>query len=540
MDDIIMNVSDSPSASASSANRQIARSAGVVMLALVAGQFVGLGAKSIIASTFGTGVESEAFFAANRFAEILFNLVAGGALASAFIPTFTGLLAHEKNATAWKLAASVANLVTLILVLASLLSEIFAPQIVHYILAPGFSAASLEKEALTVTLLRIQIPSAVIFGISGLVMGVLNAHQHFLLPALAPAMYQIGLIAGALVFYSALGINGLGWGVVAGAALHLLVQIPRLARLPQRRYSFSLGLDNPNVREVARLMGPRLIGVAVVQLNFLLNTIVASFLPEGSLTGINLAFPLMIMPQAAIAQSVAIAALPTFSAQAAKGRLEEMRSSLAATLRGVLLLAIPASLGLILLRYPLVRLIYEHNAFTAESTVLVAWPLLWYAAGLVGHCVVEIVSRAFYALHDTRTPVTVGVVAMSLNLVFSLLFTFLFARAGWLPHGGLALANSLATFLECVILLVLMRRRLAGLEGRSIGLAVLKSGLASLGMGAVVYGWLVLSSGWGSVFEALGGAVTGGAVYLLLLLLLGVNELRWAWQAAIRRALRVR
>ncbi len=514
-----------------SANRQIARSAVTVMAALVISQLVGLAAKSTVGAAFGTGAESEAFFAANRFAEILFNLVAGGALASAFVPTFTGLLARDQRPEAWRLASAICNLVSLILISVSILSAIFAPQVVRYILAPGFSSAGPEKEALTAALLRIQLPSAVIFGISGLLMGILNAHQHFLLPALAPAMYQAGIILGAAVLAPRLGVRGLAWGVVLGSALHLLVQLPILLRLPGRKYERRLGLKDAAVRTVARLMGPRLLGVAVVQLNFLLNTFLASLQPEGSLTGISLAFPLMIMPQAAIAQSVATAALPTFSAQAARGRLDEMRSSLAATLRGVLLLAIPASLGLILLRHPLVALIYQRQAFTAHSTQLVAWALLWYAAGLVGHCVVEVVSRAFYALQDTRTPVMVGIAAMSLNLAFSLFFSWGFRQVGWMPHGGLAFANSLATFLEMIGLLVLMRRRLGGLEGRHILRSVAASGLATLAMAAVLTTWLALVPGRPAAIQALAGALLGGVSCLLVLAALRVSELRSAWRA---------
>ena len=175
-------------------------------------QLTGLLAKSLIGSTFGTSYDSEAYFAANRFAEILFNLMAGGALGSAFIPTFTGLLSSKKTKDAWKLASSVSNLIFLVLTLVGILSWIFARPIVHYILAPGFAAKDPAIETLTVELLRIQIPSAVIFGLSGLVMGILNAHQHFILPALAPSMYQAGLIFGALVLSRGMGIYGLAWG----------------------------------------------------------------------------------------------------------------------------------------------------------------------------------------------------------------------------------------------------------------------------------------------------------------------------------------
>ena len=185
------------------------------MGAMVLGQITGLISTSLVGSTFGAGIESEAYFAGNRFAEILFNLMAGGALGSAFIPTFTGLLAEEKRARAWKLASSIANLLLLVLTLVSILSWIFARPIVDNILAPGFDP---HKAQLTAQMLRIQLPSAIIFGLSGLVMGILNAHQHFLLPALAPAMYRIGIIFGTLVLSRFMGIAGAAWGVVVGSA----------------------------------------------------------------------------------------------------------------------------------------------------------------------------------------------------------------------------------------------------------------------------------------------------------------------------------
>lgn len=507
-----------------SANLQIARAAGTVMVSFVFSNLLGLLAKSLIASAFGAQGETDAFFAANRFSETLFNLVAGGALASAFIPTFTGLLTRSDRPGAWRLASAIANLVLAVLFVLCVLGAVFAPWVVAHLLASGFSDPA--QQALTVALLRIQLPSAAIFAISGLCMGILNAHQRFLLPALAPSMYSLGLIAGATLLARPFGIYGLAWGVVLGSALHLLVQLPTLLRLPEIRFTPSLGLNEASTREVLRLMGPRLLGVAVVQLNFWINTLIASSLAEGSLAGINLAFPLMLMPQAAIAQSIAIAALPTFSAQVASGKLAEMRNSLAATLRGVLLLALPATVGLVLLRTPLVALLYQRGEFTAESTALVAWALLWYALGLVGHSVVEITSRAFYALHDTKTPVAVGVATMSLNAGFSLLFSWLFQRVGWAPHGGLALANSLATFLEMFGLIYLMRRRLRGIEGGRVLRAVLSGGAAAAGMGGGVWLWLWMTAGLPNWVIILGGVMLGGGLYGLLALLLQVDEAR--------------
>jgi putative peptidoglycan lipid II flippase len=205
-----------------------------------------------------------------------------------------------------------------------------------------------------------------------------------------------------------------------------------------------------------------------------------------------------------------------------------MRASLATSLRGVLLLALPASLGLIMLRKPLVALLYQRGEFTAQSTELVAWALLFYAFGLVAFSVVEVISRAFYALHDTKTPVMVGVAAMSLNLVFSLLFSDLFRRIGWAPHGGLALANSLATYLEAFALLYLMRRRLGGLQARSILAGLGQGAVAALVMGAAVAGWQLVAGGWYVGLLALGGVAAGGTVYGLTLLAMGTREARQA------------
>jgi putative peptidoglycan lipid II flippase len=365
-------------------------------------------------------------------------------------------------------------------------------------------------------------------------MGVLNSHQVFLVPALTPAMYRLGMIFGTLVLAPRMGIHGLAWGVLIGALAHLGLQIPALLR-QGGNYTLHLGLRIPEVLEVIRLMGPRLLGVAVVELNFWVNTRLASFMPEGSVTGITYAFVLMLMPQAAIAQSIATAAMPTLAAQTARGRLDEVQHSLAAILRGVTLLSLPASVGLILLRVPVVQFILERGAFTERSTALVAWALLWYAAGLVGHSVMEVLARAFYALHDTKTPVVVGVVAMSLNVAFSFGFSALFQRVGWMPHGGLALANSLATALETAGLLYLMRRRLNGLQGgrvlRGLGSAL----LGTAGMGLAVGLWLNQTRAASPLVVLAGGLILGSLVYAGMMVALGVPEVQQVIQVVRAR-----
>lgn len=521
---------------APSANRQIARAAGTVMFAIVFGQLMGLARGIVVANVFGASLELDSFYAANRVSETLFLLVAGGALGSAFIPTFTGLLTKGDKDSAWRLASALANAVTLTLSLLAALTALFAPQVVRYALAPGFSANP-EIFALTISLLRIQLISAVLFGLGGLIVGILNAHQVFLIPALTPAMYQLGIIFGAVFLAPSMGIYGLAWGVVIGAIFYLLIQLPSLLK-QKGTYTPSLELHNPNTRQVIFLMGPRLLGVAVVQLNFWVNTNLASRMDEGSVASLTYGFSLMLMAQAAIAQSVAIAAMPTFSAQHALGKLDEMRSSVAASLRGILLMALPASLGLMILREPLVAFLYQRGRFDDRAVEMVAWTLLWYAAGLVGHSIMEVLTRAFYAQQDTKTPVIIGVIAMGMNVVFSILFSRLFAQIGWIPVGGLALANSLATALEAATLFIFMRKRLNGIEGRSIADGAWRVGLAGLGMAVGLWVWIQVTAGMSRWLVALGGIALGGIVYLVGVTVLKVPEMKVVIDAVKRRLVR--
>jgi putative peptidoglycan lipid II flippase len=527
-------MSDSPNPS-SNAVRQIAKAAGTVMAAFLIGNLIGLLRGVVIADAFGTSGEYDAFNAANRLTETLYNLMAGGALGSAFIPTFTALLTKDDRKTAWKLASSITNLLIIILSSVAALMAIFGPYVVRYGLFITDPAENLEAQTLTVTLLRIMLPSITIFGLSGLLIGILNAHQKFWLPAIAPAMYSIGIIIGVFFFPHSWGIYRLAWGALFGSLLHLCIQLPGLVKLPERKYSLILGRGVPTVKTVLKLMGPRIFGVAVVQLNFIVNTIIALSLPEGSVSAISFAFTIMLMPQAAIAQSIAIASLPTFSAQAAQNKLDEMRSSLVSSLRGVLLLAMPASLGLILLRVPLVQFMYERGEFTAQSTQMVAWALLFYAAGLVGHSVVEVVSRAFYAVNNTRTPVIIGAIAMTINLGLSLILSKWFAILGWMPHGGLALANAAATALEMVALLVMMRKRLNGLEGKRLWQAVGQAAIGTTAMSIFVAVFLQLTPNLSALLHTLFGGLIGVGTYGLVMLAIKPPELGQIFSMLRRR-----
>jgi putative peptidoglycan lipid II flippase len=503
------------------------------MAAFILSNLVGLVRQILIANAFGTSRALDAFNVAQRLPDILFNLVAGGALASAFVPAFTGLLTHEDQDGAWRLASGVMNLIFVVLCAASALTALFAPLIIRTTIGVGLGPA---EQALAVELLRILLITPVIFGLSGLLMGVLNAHQHFLLPALASTFYWLGMIVGLLLWTPTMGIHGLAWGAVLGACFHFAIQLPGLRGL-NAHYSFDSGLRNPAVREVFRVMGPRFIGVAAVQLNFIVNVSLAAFLPGGA-SALDYAWRIFTMPQVVIAQGIAIAALPTFSAMVARGEINAMRASLADTVRGILFLALPATVGLLVLGQPVVSLLFERGSFDTRSTALVTWALMFYTLGLASHSVVEIISRAYYALKDTWTPVWVGAAAMGLNVILNVLLAALFAGQGLPPHGGLALANTLATTLEMIGLAWLMRRRLAGLAFMRIWPGLWRTLFASAVMGAILFVWLISTTPLPPWVVDMGGVVVGGLAFWAVAYALRAPEARLLPEMVFKRLTR--
>ena len=511
-----------PSAHPGTANQQIARAASTVMVAFALSQVAGLVRQILATRAFGTTSTMDAFNTASIFPDLLFNLLAGGALASAFVPTFTAFLVKDDHPSAWKLASAIANLVVLLLTTLSFVSSLFANQIAQ-LLDPH---SPLAQQQLIAHLLRILLITSTVFGVSGLLSGILNAHQRFWLPSLASAIYWVGIIIGLLFFVPTLGIYGMAWGVVLGAFLHLCIQLPDLFRLPERHYMPTLGIGNRSVREVIVLMGPRLISVATLQVNFVVTTIIANGLPTGSLSAIKFAFPIMTVPLVIIGSGIGIATLPTFSAQVARGEMGALRNSLTAALRGVLFLALPATFGLILLRQPLITFLFQRGNFTALSTDLTSWALLWYTVGLVFHCVLEILVRAFFSLRDTKTPAFVSAGAMGLNILFCFTFTYLFNILGWMPLGGLALAISLSTALETTTMFFLLRRRLNGIRSKELIKGAGAAFLGTLLMSAGILLWISAMQKVPAALLTLAGVAIGGGIYTLSLFLLRVPELK--------------
>ncbi|MBN1936584.1 MAG: murein biosynthesis integral membrane protein MurJ [Anaerolineae bacterium] len=486
----------------------------------------GLLRNAIIARQFGIGAQLDAYYAAFKLPDFLFTIVAGGSLATAFIPVFAGLLASGGRQAAWKLSSAVANLVIVLVGVLALLAGMLAPWLVRVLVAPGFDA---QAQAETVTTMRLVLVSTLIFGISAVQTSILHGFKHFLFPALAPVVYPLGITAAAWWLAPHWGVRGLAVGAIIGAALHLAIKIPALLRFGFR-WQPVLGLRSPAVRKVALLMGPRVLDLGIFHLTVLATSNLASRLGPGNVSALEWGWDAMQLPETIIGTAFGLVALPTLSDLAARGDINGLRGTLGETMRAVLALTVPATLGLILLGRPLLQLLYQRGAFDAAATEAVYVALRFYALGLVGHACLELAARAFFAQQDTVTPLLVAAGSAGFNIALGL------ALQGVMGHGGLALANSVAISVEVVALLLILRHRWKGVDGRQTLQSLLRILAATLVMGIVVYGvvWFGEQSGLGAFPLVIAGAAAGGLTYLLAALVLQVEGLRWVLQALNR------
>jgi putative peptidoglycan lipid II flippase len=510
--------------------RNLVGAATILMAAFLLSRMTGLLRTIVISYHYGTGRELDAYVAAMRIPDFLFQVVAGGAVASAFIPVLAGYLAQDDAAGAWRLVSGLMTLAVAVMAPLSIAIWLLAPQAMA-IVAPEFPP---EQQALAASLARIVLVSPTLFALGTLTTSVLNAHQRFLFAAVAPTYYNLGIILGAVILSDRFGIHGLAIGAALGAAAYLAIQVPGLIRCGFR-YRPALGLTDPGVRKVGALMAPRTLGLAVSQINFVVVVALASAIP-GAITALDYAWTLMMLPLGIFAMAISTAVFPTLADQTARDRLDEMVATLTGTLRVILYLTIPASAGLIVLGEPIVQLLLERGEFTAASTALTVQALRLYALGLLGQAAVEIVTRAFYALQDTRTPVLVAGLAMVVNLALA------FPLRHWLGHGGLALAVSLAALTEAAALLLLARRRLGRLGGRAVVATALRSLVGAGALALVVWpitAWLAPlgdSGLLGRTVEVGAAIVAGGLVYVATTAILGSEEPARVFRLALRRA----
>lgn len=456
-----------------SEKKHIARAAGVLGGATILSRILGMVRDMVVSRLFGAGFATDAFFAAFQIPNMLRRFFAEGALTAAFVPTFSGVYSQQGEQEARELANTCFTLLTIVMAAITILGIACSPQIVH-LMFPGF-AAEPSKLELTVLLNRLMFPYIFFVSLVSLCMGILNTLRHFFTPAISTVFLNLTMILSAALLHSffAVPIISLAVGVLAGGLLQLLLQLPVLWRkgFPLRpRFDFG----NPAVRRIALLMGPSVFGVGVYYLNLTVGNILASLLPQGSVSYLYYAQRLFEFPQGVLTVSVAQAVLPSMSRQAAAGDIEALQDSLRFGLRLILFITIPAMAGLAVCATPIFSLLFMGGEFDYVKAAQCGRALVQYSFGLSCVAMVRVLAPAFYALHDTRTPVLAAFAAFIVNLLASLLLM------RTMQHAGLALASSLAAGVNMLLLFFLLRRRIGTFGGINITVAAGRSLVAAI------------------------------------------------------------
>lgn len=448
----------------------------IIALSGFASRFLGLFRDRVLASQFGAGDTLDAYYAAFRIPDLLYNLLILGALSAAFIPVFTGLISNKKEDEGWELVSGMLNIVIFILIISAAVMAIFAPFIIRLI-TPGFSG---EKMELTVALTRIMFLSPIFLGISAIFGGVLVSFKKFLIYSIAPIMYNFGIIIGALFFVKFMGPKGLALGVILGALLHMLIQYPavKFSGFKFKPILFE-SFKNEHIKKIIRLMIPRTMGIAVNQINLLVITIFASTLASGSLAVFNFANNIQSFPLGIFGVSFAVAVFPTLSAYASKGMNDKFVENFSKTFRRIIFFIIPLSIFILLLRAQLVRVILGSGQFNWEDTVLTFETLGFLTVSLFAQCLIPLLARAFYAIHNTKIPFYVALVSEAVNIILVILLIKNYAVS------GLAIAFSTASILNMALLFAILRKKIGYLDEKKILSSVFKVLLAATIAGIV-------------------------------------------------------
>jgi putative peptidoglycan lipid II flippase len=521
---------------------RVARSAGLIGLATMASRILGVVREIVLARLFGASADPsmDAFNVAFRVPNLVRDLFAEGAMTAAFVPTFIRTLNASGREAAWRLGNLVINallIVTGVLVIAGIL---FADPITRAIASGERFASVPGKLELTAQLTRIMLPFLTTVAVAVAMMGMLNSLHRFFVPALSPAMFNVATILAAFTLVPLMPsiglphIAGIAIAAVLGGIGQIAVQCPAL-RKEGFRYRPILDFRDPGVREILRLMAPSTLALAAVQINVLVNTALATTEPDGAVSWLQYAFRLMYLPIGLFGVSIATAALPHLSKHAAESDKTAMRTTISSSLRLMLMLNVPATIGLIALAQPIVQLLLEWGKFTPYDTAATAAALMFYAPGLLGYSAVKIASPSFFSLGDSRTPVIVSVASVGVNLALNL------ALVRIMGYRGLALGTAIAALVNALSLLVLLGRRLDGLDGRQVGAAFVKILIASVVMGIAAFftaGWLAnalpgVSWQWRTLRVC--GAIGAGLIALVASArLLGIDELTVAMNRLLR------
>ena len=485
----------------------------VVMSGVLLSRVLGLVRDAAILYRFAPpNPDLDAYLAAFRVPDFLYAVVIGGALATTLIPVFQQVWLDEGEQRAWQVASAVLNLAVLILAVLMALVALLAGPIVAFL----FPVSPPEQQRLIAGLTRLFLLSPLFLGVGGVAMGLLNARERFGLPAMAFNVYNLSIIAGAVILAPMYGIRGVAYGLITGAVLYLLVQLPGLSAAGMR-YSPRLGLRDVAVRRVGRLIVPRLVGQSAVHFNFIALTSFAALLPNNQIAPLNQAYQLMLLPHGVFVMSLVTVLFPRMSQLWAAGEHAPFRETSLRAARLVVFVTMPVAVALAVLRVPAVRLLYERGDFDATATALIAAPLLVYLSSAVAFAVSEPLIRTFYAMQDTRTPVLVAVGTVAINIALGYAVV---RRTTW-GAPGLALAFSIANNMEAMALGVLLLPRIGGLRASRLPRTLAVAALSSAAMGLALWGLLHVSRSF-VPGVALEGPYGAGADALLLLVWLAV------------------
>lgn len=548
-----------PATHAEPATKQtsVARSAGIVSIAVMFSRVLGLVREMIFARYFGAGFLNDAYQVAFRIPNVLRDLFAEGALSAAFVKVFTDYQVHKSEKEAWKLASLVMNALAVVLSVITILGILFARQFVDLI-AAGFSP---EKAALATTLTQIMFPFILLVALAAVAMGVLNTKGIFGIPASASTVFNIvSIFVGLGLAYWLSGggwlnsasqdevppttaqwaIIGMAIGTLIGGAAQFLMQIPSLFKIGFR-FSPVLSFTDEGVRRVMALMTPAILGTSAVQINVLVNTFFVSDI-DGGISWLGYAFRLMQFPIGVFGVAVGTASVPVLSRMASEGKFDDFRQTLSSSLKLVFLLTLPSACGLIVLGQPIISLIYEHGGkFTAADTNMTALALAGYAVGLTGYAAIKVLSPAFYALDDAKTPMIIALCSIAVNALASYGFRQVLDNYGY-GHVGVALATSSVALVNFFALALMMRKRISSIDGGEIISSFIKIAVASAIMSAVCYfSYYLLASQFGEktliskFVEALVPIVLGGMTFLLMAKVLRVEEVSKLYNAFARK-----
>lgn len=492
---------------------RIARSTLLLIVAFATAKVISFVQLDIIASAFGVGSDYDAYVTANRIPEQIVRLLAGGALGYAFIPVFSGFLAKNERESAWRIASQVMSFIFIASFGLSVLAFFTAPWLISSVLAPGFSP---EVQAQSVTMLRILLISTTIFVVSTVITDTLEGHHHFLSPALAPIMYDVGILIGVIFLLEPLGVYGIAWGAVIGAGLHFLVQVPAQIYY-SARWRPTLKFNDPVFWMVIWLMLPRVAGIFIANIDKIIANNFASELGEGAVSAYSWGWQLTQIPQTLLGTTLSIVIFPTLAALSEAGNVEKKRQAMTGAIKFLIITTIPSAVGIILVGRPLISIL-EGGAFDSNATDFVYSSLQYFSLTIILFSLLELLVRGFYADKDTITPLWIAIGGGIVHALVAVVMSGLFIGKGsWfdIGVGGLALAASMGMVLEVSILIWLLSRRWEWAIVNDLGATFTKTLVASAVMGAVVVGtgWLITPLGW----------VGGGRVLTLVHVLVMVS-----------------